>query len=114
MSEIVVLKSTFVSRLSALLPTRCQNRYARCGRPPASLEPNTTSARPRRVGANRAGNSAGAASPPPGRALDPRDVAVHLLDRRTDRGSLAAVLLPHDDDVGLGLPRFQNPWRVVG
>jgi hypothetical protein len=28
MSEIVVLKRTFVSRLSIRFPTRCQNRYA--------------------------------------------------------------------------------------
>ena len=37
--ESVVLKSIPVRRLRNLLPTRCQNRYARCGRPPTRREP---------------------------------------------------------------------------
>src|ERR671939_374664 len=62
MSEIVVLKRTFVSRLRNRLPTRCQKRYARCGRPPESRDPKTTSATPRSIGSINAGTSAGSYS----------------------------------------------------
>src|SRR5919199_2974455 len=63
MSESVVLKRMFVSRLSARFPTRCQKRYARCGRPPESRDPYTTSATPRTIGSTRIGTSAGSYSP---------------------------------------------------
>src|SRR6266511_1940230 len=62
MSEIVVLKRTFVSSDRKRFPSRCQNRYARCGRPPERREPKTTSATPRSIGSISAGTSAGSYS----------------------------------------------------
>ena len=46
-----------MSRESARLPTRCQKRCARCGRPPVRREPKTTSAAPRSIGSISAYNT---------------------------------------------------------
>src|SRR5215203_4069844 len=62
MSDSVVLYSTFVSSDRKRFPTRCQKRYARCGLPPESREPKTTSARPRSIGSTSAGTSEGSYS----------------------------------------------------
>src|SRR5579862_23355 len=62
MSERVVLKSAQVSRDRKRFPTRCQKRYARCGLPPRSREPKTTSAAPRTIGSISSGTSAGSYS----------------------------------------------------
>src|SRR6266545_181969 len=62
MSEIVVLKRTFVSSDRKRFPSRCQKRYARCGLPPERREPKTTSAAPRTIGSISSGTSAGSYS----------------------------------------------------
>ena len=87
-----MLKSTFVSSERKRLPTRCQKRYARCGRPPESREPKTTSAAPPHDRLDQLGHL--------GRVvlhvgvLDHGDVAVDVRDRGPDRRALAAVRLP--------------------
>src|SRR5256885_1761261 len=50
MSVSVVFHRMFVRSASTRLPTRCQNMYARCGRPPVRRDPYTTSAYPSTIG----------------------------------------------------------------
>ena len=86
-----------MSRLRKRLPTRCQKRYARWGRPPERREPKTTSATPRSIG-SISGGHVGRVVLDVG-VLDDGDVAVDVRDRRADRRALAPVLLADDDDV---------------
>ena len=87
-----MLKRTFVSSERKRFPTRCQKRNARCGLPPRSREPKTTSAAAADDRLDQLGHL--------GRVvlhvgvLDHRDLALGGRDRRPDRRALALVALP--------------------